>query len=265
MSLILLASEGPAEKTLWYPTILGILVVVFGIALFVGSVYLILATNLGGRLGFLVTAACLSGFMVMLSLLMLTNPSPVNTLKGRIPGWEGEEIVRRPGGAKAKPVQVIETEGREATAEEAANIKAKVDELLVTQTAAAGEELPEGANELARFASADDFLVLETYVTGGERKNLFWHEPRYAAAVFCPVREVPEILGEAPPEPECDPDQPSDTLVLLYDMGSLRQPPAVLLGASSVLFGVSLLGLHWRERDEQEREAAAARPVPVQA
>ena len=45
MSLSMLASE-LVHKTLWYPTILGILVVVAGIALFCGSIYVLLATNL---------------------------------------------------------------------------------------------------------------------------------------------------------------------------------------------------------------------------
>ena len=49
------------HKTLWYPTILGILVVVAGIALFCGSVYVLLATNLGARLGFLVAFTALMG------------------------------------------------------------------------------------------------------------------------------------------------------------------------------------------------------------
>ena len=53
----LLAQAQPTEqipKDLWYPTILGILVVVAGVGLFCGSIYLLLGTNLGARLGFLV-------------------------------------------------------------------------------------------------------------------------------------------------------------------------------------------------------------------
>ena len=44
-------------KGLWYPTILGVLVVVAGVGLFCGSIYVLLGTNLGARLGFLVAAA----------------------------------------------------------------------------------------------------------------------------------------------------------------------------------------------------------------
>ena len=51
MGTLVLAQE-QIDKTLWYPTILGILVVVAGIVLFCGSVYLLLGTNLGARLGY---------------------------------------------------------------------------------------------------------------------------------------------------------------------------------------------------------------------
>ena len=44
------------------------------VGLFCGSVYLLLGTNLGARLGFLVAAAGLTGFLVLLTTLWLTTP-----------------------------------------------------------------------------------------------------------------------------------------------------------------------------------------------
>jgi hypothetical protein len=44
--------------------------------------------------------------------------------------------------------------------------------------------------------------------------------------------------------------------VFELDLGSVRVPPIVALLGSSVLFGLCLLGLHWRERDLQEQAAA---------
>ena len=51
------------HKGLWYPTILGVLVVVAAIVLFCGSIYVLLGTNLGARLGFLIAFTGLMGFM----------------------------------------------------------------------------------------------------------------------------------------------------------------------------------------------------------
>ena len=44
----------------WQPEIRGVSVVVIGVVVLMGSVYLILTTNLGSRLGFLVSLAALS-------------------------------------------------------------------------------------------------------------------------------------------------------------------------------------------------------------
>lgn len=76
------------SKSLWDPTILGVLTVLSGVVLFCGSVYLLLATNVGARLGFLLSACALTGLMVLLSTLWLTSATPLNSPKGRISQWK---------------------------------------------------------------------------------------------------------------------------------------------------------------------------------
>lgn len=247
-ALLVLATEEIGERTLWNPTVKGILVVAAAITLFVGSVYLLLSTNLGARLGFLVVAAGVSGFMIILSSLWLTNTDPLQSLRGRIPEWKGVEVAESIDESSVEEVREIPESGEEVSEDDIAGVEAAVEAALT------GEE-----SELAQFESATDYLVLEAQEIGGETKNLFWHEPRYAAVQICPVDtealEVP--TGDPIPEPRCLEGEPTQTVVLLRDLGSLRQPPAVVLGASIVLFVLSLLGLHWRERDQQrEREAA---------
>ena len=130
--MIFFASE-VLHKTLWYPTILGILVVLFAVALFCGSIYVLLATNLGARLGFLVTFTALTGFMVILTLLWMTTASPLNTLRGRVPEWKVLEVVETPADAKTKDIRNVEEQGREVGDAKAADVKATVDVALVTQ------------------------------------------------------------------------------------------------------------------------------------
>jgi hypothetical protein len=67
--------------------------------------------------------------------------------------------------------------------------------------------------------------------------------------------EVP--YGAKPPVPKCDGDA-RQLLVLRRDLGSLRVPPFVAFLAFSLLFGLTLLCLHWRERDLQEQAAKVA-------
>ena len=85
--LHLLAVLAAEKKTLWDPTILGVLTVLSGVVLFCGSVYLLLATNLGARLGFLVAATALTGLLTLLATLWLTTSTPLNSPKGRVAAW----------------------------------------------------------------------------------------------------------------------------------------------------------------------------------
>src|SRR5260370_31816311 len=103
MILRLLAelTEGPAHPNLWNPTILGVLVVLSAIGLFCGSAYLLLATNLGARLGFLVSFASLTGFMVLLSTLWWTSGnSGIDPPHGKSPSWKVVEVGNSPSHSK---------------------------------------------------------------------------------------------------------------------------------------------------------------------
>ena len=129
---LLLAAE-LVEKSLWYPTILGVLVVVCAVGLFCGSVYLLLGTNLGARLGFLVAFTGLMGFLLILSTLWITTASPLNTLKGRIPQWKVQQVVPTSTRRRSKQVRDIAEKQNKVDPTEAANVKAAVDAALVTK------------------------------------------------------------------------------------------------------------------------------------
>ena len=266
---LLAATEGVKNPGLWYPTILGILVVVSAVVLFCGSVYLLLATNLGAKLGFLVAAGALSGFMVLLSLLWLTTASPLNTLKGRVPSWKPVELLQSDLSKSSIPVVAgITDKTAQVTPTEATNIKAAVDAAVVVPKATNGEAAPP-ATKYAKFQDTTEYLVPQTYEVGGGGRSkvelggdfpwvhVSFHKPKYAVATICPVlaQEVP--FGDPIPAAKCDPDQPVTHIVLERDLGSLRIPPLVVFLASSILFGLSLLGLHWRERDLEDAKAAA--------
>jgi hypothetical protein len=266
VNLPLLAAE-TLEKDIWYPTILGILVVVFAVALFCGSLYLLLATNMGARLGFLVAFTSLMGFMVILTSLWITTASPLNTLKGRIPGWDSLEVVKNLDNAKTTEVRNIKNDGHEVDVVEAANVKAAADENLI-----AVEALPSEAQvtqqAFARFQAVTDYQVLNTYEIGGSQPNPLdfeiSHTPLFAVVEFCKVVTPEYPFGTAPPAPKCT-SNPDDHgfLVLQRDLGSLRVPPVVAFISSSLLFGLGLLALHWREKDERAAKKAAAPATPA--
>lgn len=275
MRALVLASEGIKNRDLWYPTILGVLVFVSAVGLFCGSVYLLLATDLGARLGFLVAAGTLSGFMVLLSLLWLSTASPLNTLKGRIPSWKAVESVKGGDLARSKipAVQTVKTTGKKVDTAEQANVKAATDQVVVTPALNPGAQEVAATSKFAIYQAATDYLVTDVYETGGG--NVFsqvevdadgefplvhvsLHKPRYAVVDICPVDKDALVVpyGDPIPTPTCDRGKPIDSVVFERDLGSVRVPPFVALIGFSILFALCLLSLHWRERDLQEKAAA---------
>jgi hypothetical protein len=73
----------------WNPEIRNILSLIVGIAILCGSVYLLLATNTGARLGLLITLAGLFGWMTIMGLIWWMYGIG---LKGAEPTWHAEEI-----------------------------------------------------------------------------------------------------------------------------------------------------------------------------
>jgi hypothetical protein len=274
VTLFFLAQE-QIDKTLWYPTILGFLVVLAGIGLFCGSTYLLLSTNVGARLGFLIAFTGLMGFMVLLSTLWMITASPLNTLKGSIPQWEVKEVVNDLANAKTAAAHGIATKGVKVDPVEAANVKAAVDAALVTKVPTAVTPVPPGANKYARFGVVTEYMTENTYEVGGSKPHFlnfeFTHQPEHAVVKFCAVETQNVPFGVPPPATRCDKNSDKNGYVVLErNLGSLRFPPMIAFIIAVLLFGLGLLALHWRERDEAETARRAASetesaPPPVPA
>jgi uncharacterized membrane protein len=271
----LILAQETLEKGIWYPTILGVLVVVAAVVLFIGSVYVLLGTNLGARLGFLVTFTGLTGFMVILTLLWCTTASPLNTIKGRIPQWKVQEVIATPAKSKTSDVHNIKQDRFKADATEASNVKAAVDAALVTKVSTPTVKYTPNDNRFAKFDTVTDYMIVQTWEIGGSKpqfwKGEFTHTPQYAVVQFCQVIDTSasQPFGLPPIPPECDNSAGAikGYVVLFRDLGSLRVPAFVAFGMSLLLFILGLVMLHWREKDEREREAAseaeASGPVAV--
>jgi hypothetical protein len=53
----------------WEPELRGLLTVIIGVVALCGTVYLVMATNLGARLGFLVALTALAGWMMLMGMV----------------------------------------------------------------------------------------------------------------------------------------------------------------------------------------------------
>ena len=264
MHFLITAAEGPAHPNLWNPTILGVLVTLSAIGLFCGSVYLLLGTNLGARLGFLVAFASLTGFMVLLTTLWWTSGnSGIDPPHGKSPSWSVIAVVKDPQESKVAAVRAILDSGQAPIDEtQLANLRPAMDAALVRATPVANVETPD--QPFAQFDTALDYLTdfkgYKTFIVGGGSKNVFWHVHRYAVVEFCP-KDPNQPLGQVP---RCDPLGTTQYAILSYNFGSLREPVVFQFWLPSViLFGLSLLGLHWYETDMRKRKQTKLAPVPT--
>jgi hypothetical protein len=277
--LVLAAEEGPTAHNIWNPTILGILTVLCAVGLFCGSAYLLLGTNLGGRLGFLVAAAGLTGFLVLLTGLWWTSGnSGIDPPHGRSPTWNVVEVVTDPAASKFKAIQNVaqkECFGANATSEvcsrarltedQLTNLKPAIDGAIIPATSVNGETPPTRKFATLGFAATTDYLVdfegYRSYEEGGGNRNVFWHTPQYAAVQLCAAAK--DDTGQVITPARCDPLQPTHYVVLRKDLGTLRQPVVLYFFMTLGLFALSLLGLHWYEQDQRERKRAGLTPVPT--
>jgi hypothetical protein len=75
----------------WDPQIRGFLAVLVGVVVLIGSIYLLLGTNLGGRLGFLVALSALFGWCTIMGLTWWVYGT-IGML-GEAPKWVVEDVV----------------------------------------------------------------------------------------------------------------------------------------------------------------------------
>jgi len=85
------------------PNIRGVLIVLTGTVVLMGSVFMILSTNSGARVGFMLAAAGLFGWLSILGMLWTINPGG---LKGRDAAWMPAEINFNRTDSSGKPVPV---------------------------------------------------------------------------------------------------------------------------------------------------------------
>ena len=103
-------NNGPGA---WMPELRGILTVIIGVFVLMGSVYFIMMTNMGARLAFLVAFSGLAGWMFLMAAIWWTYGIG---LKGAEPSWDpmpGKTVLQDPqalvsSGALGAPVEVAD-------------------------------------------------------------------------------------------------------------------------------------------------------------
>jgi hypothetical protein len=251
----------------WDPQIRGALFTLIAVAILCGSVYLLLATNLGAKVGFLVAAAGLTGWMAVMAVMWAIFGIG---LKGAEPHWKVEEIIT--GDIQQSTIDEVENfpDGwEELKAGDAifGDAQAAADAVLAPGAEAAheGEEGAAPTQEESFppvFDQLEDYTAIGGYRTGGD--NYFipggllvvnsgpmegWlHKPHYTVVQVKPVLPEPEI-GGAPPTPAPDPVGETTSVIMVRDLGAKRQPAIIMAASMTLLFGIITYVLHQRDKE----------------
>ena len=261
----------------WEPELRGLLTVVIGFVILCGSVYMIMATNIGSRLAFLVAATALAGWMMLMGAGWMIYGIG---LRGPDPTWQpvaGSAVlqdVNALGAAGVLDPNAAVPDG--ATAAESADVVREtfLDQgwVVLDNASPAFGQAQAAATEILieeEAFAAGQFEIVEVFDIGGESYPkindtldflAFWHTPHYVvaeAAAFTPVRTEP---GRAPARPEIDENRQREYVYMIRDLGARRQPPAVLMvGAGAVFFALCYL-LNRRDRN---LKANLEQPLPT--
>jgi len=243
-----------------------------------GSLYLILGTNLGARLGFLVALTGLAGWMFILGAVWWTYGKGV---LGPDPSWQpvaGKTVIREPGslyevGIVDAPFTPTTDPSADAVAVQSL-LKETWDQLnsALPSFAQAGSAGSVFLEESGAFA-AGEFQVVGVFEKGGERSPTFWneridylaffHKPHYALVEVAPLVPQRAEPGRAPARAVIDTSRPHEYIFMIRDMGSKRVPSAIICIASLVIFLTLCWMLHTRDRRVALNRSAKALPAKV--
>ncbi len=270
----------------WDPQIRGMLILITAIAILPGSVYLLLATNVGARLGFLLAVAGLSGWMMLLGVTWAFYGQGI---KGRDPSWKVREVIhtRAPedlSGGTLKTLDDFPTGWNKLPTSGSAilgDAQAAADN-FITKSGRKPKIGPEGpiikdptAEMLrfpAEFSESSDYVVTAGYNKGGDNelfsinrhKFYFRHSAHYVAVELRPVFAQPVSADGVPPKPIPDTTKQLTTVIVERDLGSVRFPQVMMAIASGIIFAVTCHALHRRDKQLMAIRTAG-RPTPATA
>ena len=270
----------------WDPQIRGFLALLVGIVVLLGSVYLLLLTNVGARLGLLIASAAFWGWMFLMGATWWVYGN-VGML-GEAPHWEVKEVVY-PGVGESGIDEVRQLDSSalpdpetfvEETEEDLEAARDEYEptlsgwELLPESNPSFGEAQAtvdaffssEGDEEL-QIEGPDDYVTLYAFEQGGkdkleqdpnridrivhELKTTFWqvtHPAHFAVFQVQRVVEQEAEPGQPPPTPRADESTPVITVVMERNLGDVRFPAAMITIGSGIVFGLLCQALHRRDQ-----------------
>ncbi len=261
----------------WEWELRGTLIVIIAVSVLCGSVYMILGTNLGARLGFLVALAALAGWMFLMGAIWW---SYGKGLLGPEASWKpvaGVTVIRdsallNDAGVLSSPFTPtgdLPADAAQVSTQLQDDGWTKLDPAAPTfqQAGSSGTVFMEESKALA----AGEFTVVDVYDRGGERFPSFWgdridflaffHKPHYSLVEVAPLVPQRSEPGRAPARSVIDTTRAHEYVYMIRDRGAKRQPAAIICISSLIIFLLLCWLLHRRDRYVQANRAAKALPA----
>ncbi|MEI8287010.1 MAG: hypothetical protein WCG15_06905 [Actinomycetes bacterium] len=248
----------------WEPEIRGYIIVVISVGALMGSTYLLVGTNVGARLGFMISIAALAGWMMSMCVIWAIYGIG---LKGPMPTWKPAgpiTIVR--DGAQLNVANAVDAPIDIKGLQPEAAAKKVSDALEANGWKALGESDPgrgqaiASADEIIQVEAkefvAGEYQAVNVYDKGGERypklgKSIdfiaFKHTPHYALVEVAPLVMQRSEPGRAPARAQIDTTQPHRYVVMIRDLGARRKPAFLIGSGSALIFFLMCWLLHRRE------------------
>jgi hypothetical protein len=263
----------------WDPQIRGFLIIATGVLLLCGSVYLLLATNTGARLGLVITAAGLSGWMFILAAVWVIYGIG---MKGNPPTWTIREIVSGELTAHAATPTARDFPNGWALVppgdSQLAQAQSAADHFLTPAAAPPPGQVNKAPKFPPPFKTTQEYVTIGGFTKGGDnylfrlgsykvkmtiKHHQFFlkHQPHYFVIRVQPALPTVTIAGAPTTLPAPDPTQPIYSVVMLRDVGSLRQPNVMIALASFLVFAVCCAYLHKRDKEIMRQRALSPAPA----
>ena len=277
----------------WNPTVRGVLFPLIMIVILCGSSYMLLSTNVGNRLGFLIAAACLFGWLTLLAGAWTIYGIG---LKGRQPAWKVQEVLQGDSLKDAQQAKVrLLAKGTPKIPKNPGKGKLKIvpegtpvrgDAQAVADAYLKENKFFDNATLYTPMPLAYEFGGDNQLFTLNRHKFYLRSSPHYfvsqvQAVVFkkvpnplvlpadCPPGtektkddvpcQIDEAVKNADGSPKLDTAKPLTTIVSLRDRGSIRQPSFMIFLFSAILTGIICSVLHRRDKQVMAARASLAK------
>jgi len=264
----------------WEPEFRGILTVIIGTVVWMGSIYLILGTDVGARLGFLITLTGLAGWIALMGFVWWIYGIG---LKGDAPEWkqvQGRTVIQEvdllyQAGVLDDPIDVTSETDSAVAAEVVSDrlasqgwnrIDASAPEFGQAE-ASAGVFLEEegsfspgefGVTAVYEIDPPEESAYPKLGPNGEFDLIAFFHKPYYTLVEVAPFVPLLDEPGRAPTAPEIDTALQRQYVYMVRDLGSLRQPAGYIAVGSTIVFLAMCFLLHRRDRFVAENLARKA-------